>query len=412
MFDRGWAAAVAAGASLVEALLLAAQPAAAASAFASLRGSLALIGYPVDDKKLTIAFGTGFCVSSSPTKSYLVTNNHVVTDALGDAATNLFAILPKSPATRYKATIVRRSPDPDLAIVSIDAPCDATVKVSPKVPDAGDDIAIAGFPYTEVCELAGLCSPGLLVQNAHKGTLLPVLSRGTVNEAQEGSYAIIYDALADHGNSGGPLFDFQSGTVYGVVVDALPGYSDEGTPPQREFNRAIAIGVGLPFINTPPVSVALAPGTGGERGAGGPVDRYAWPELGPPECRTAWRSFDQEYGEWAQMHGKVHSLADFVAQPGNAGRAGELQPLAAQLAGRENAVLGLMRTQLTDLQNANATSLLKPANALADAASASTAADTALSASLGAAAKPSAGDASAERLRRAAQDMDSVSACL
>ncbi len=383
--------------------------AAAASAFEQVKGSLALIGYPVDDKRLTIAFGTGFCVSSSAGRSYFVTNNHVVTDALGNLAPGVFAILPKSPGTRYKGTVVRHSADPDLAIVAIDAPCDATVKLSAGVPDAGDDIAIAGFPYTEVCELAGLCSAGLVVPNAHPGRLLPVLSRGTVNEAQEGTYSILYDALADHGNSGGPLFDFQSGSVYGVVVDALPGYSDEGTPPQRSYNRAIAMGVGLSFIDKAPVTVALAPSTGGQRGIGGGSDRYTAPALGPADCRAAWREFDRTYGEWAQLHGKLRSLADYVAEPAHADRKGEIAPLAQQLAGRESVVEEKLRAGLAGFEKAKATGVLKRAGALADAVHASTAADTALAANLGTAAS---GDQTVARLRTAAQDMDAVSACL
>ncbi|MFY9781803.1 MAG: serine protease [Candidatus Baltobacteraceae bacterium] len=401
------------GAGLAAAMLLAIQPAAAAgSAFEQLKGSLALIGYPVDDKKLTMAFGTGFCVSSSPTKSYFVTNNHVVTDALGNVAPNIFAILPKSPETRYKATIVRRSPDPDLAVISIDAACDATVKVSPSVPEAGDDIAIAGFPYTEVCELAGLCSAGLIVPDAHKGRLVPILSRGTVNEAQEGTYAIIYDALADHGNSGGPLFDYHSGAVYGVVVDALPGYADEGAPPQREFNRAIAMDTGLKFINDAPVQVAMDQTSGGARGVGGAQDRYTAAALGSSECRIAWRGFDQAYGEWAQLHGKLQSLADFVAEPGHEDRRSELQPLAATLATNETAVLTRLRAKLSGLQEAKATNILARATALSDAVATSTSSDAALAASLGTAPKPAAGSASAVRLREAAQEMDAVSTCL
>jgi len=399
--------------TLVAFVLLAALPAGAAgSAFEQLKGSLALVGYPVDDKRLTIAFGTGFCVSSSASKSYFVTNNHVVTDALGNLAPNVFVILPKDPSTRHKATIVRHSADPDLAIVSIDAPCDVTVKVSADVPDAGDDIAIAGFPYTEVCELAGLCSPGLVVPNAHAGRLLPVLSRGTVNEAQEGTYSILYDALADHGNSGGPLFDFHDGTVYGVVVDALPGYSDEGTPPQNKYNRAIAMGIGLPFINAAPVSVALAPAVAGSRGIGGSTDRYLVEALGSADCRAAWRGFDRAYGEWAQLHGKLRSLNDFVAEPANAERKHDLQPVAAQLADGETKAVAQMNASLGQLQNAKAPNVLKRATALADAVKSSTASDASTAASLGAAGASAAGDAAAANLRAAAEAMDAVSSCL
>ena len=260
--------------ALFSALLLAAGSPLVAGASAyeqKVKASLALIGYPVDDKRLTIAFGTGFCVNSSAAKSYYVTNNHVVTDRTGNLAPNLFLIQAKAPGTRLKATVLRHSVDPDLAIVAVDAPCDGTVKLSRSVPEEGDEIAIAGFPYVEVCEEAGLCSPSLLAPDAHKGKLGPILSPGHVNEAQEGTYSIIYDAKADHGNSGGPLFDAQSGVVYGIVVDVLPGYADEGAPPSTTYNRAIAMGVGLPFINGAPVTVALDVAPGGQRGAQGRV---------------------------------------------------------------------------------------------------------------------------------------------
>ena len=397
--------------ALFSALLLAAGSPLVAGASAyeqKVKASLALIGYPVDDKRLTIAFGTGFCVNSSAAKSYYVTNNHVVTDRPGNLAPNLFLIQAKAPGTRLKATVLRHSVDPDLAIVAVDAPCDGTVKLSRSVPEEGDEIAIAGFPYVEVCEEAGLCSPSLLAPDAHKGKLGPILSPGHVNEAQEGTYSIIYDAKADHGNSGGPLFDAQSGVVYGIVVDVLPGYADEGAPPSTTYNRAIAMGVGLPFINGAPVTVALDAAPGGQRGGGGVTDRYASAALGSPACRTAWRSFDQAYGEWAQAHGRIVSLADFLAQPANAARKDELQPLEATLAAHESDVLGRLRTSFAAMQSSGATSIVKPAGALVDAVAASTAEDAAPGS--GSAAKADA--AAATRLKAAAQAMDSVSACL
>ena len=396
---------------LLCALAIAPAPA-ADNGFAHVRASLALIGYPVDDKKLLIAFGTGFCVSSSASKSFFVTNNHVVTDGLGNLAPNLFAILPKNPEMRYKATVVRHNPDPDLAVVSIDAPCEATVKVSPTVPDAGDDVAIAGFPYTEVCELAGLCSTDLLVKNGHKGKLIPVLSRGTVNEAQEGTYSIIYDALADHGNSGGPLFDFRTGSVYGVVVDALPGYTDEGAPPQREFNRAIAMGVGVPFINAAPVTVAMDAAAGGQRGfMSSAPNRYTAAALGPASCRVAWRDLDRGYGEWAQAHGKIASFAEFLAKPERDSSKPQLKALAGQLAQHESAVLATMRASLEGLEKSKATTIVRPASDLVAAVEAATADDAALAASLGSNAKAADENVNG-RLRRAAQAMDSVTACI
>jgi hypothetical protein len=400
--------------ALLAILLLGVVPAAApaASAYDQVAGSLALIGYPVSDEKLTIAFGTGFCVSTSAAKSYFVTANHVISDGLGNTAKNLFVILPKNPAQRYKATVVRHSAEPDLAIVSIDAPCDATVKVSQRVPDVFENVGIVGFPYVEVCEQAGLCNPKLLLSGGHKGQLIPVATPGSVNQASGTSF-IMYSGDTDHGNSGGPLFDLKNGVVYGVVVDILPGYSDEGAPPQANYNRAIPLsGPGFSFVNGAPVTVALDATGGSVRGfmnAG--ADRYKNAALGSASCRRAWRDLDEGYGEWAQLHGRIVSYAAFVRQPAHEGRKAQLQPLAVELSGHEATLSSKLRAALKALEASKATTIVGPASELVDAVDAGTADDASLAASLGAPAKP--GEAQlAKRLDKAAEDMDSVTACI
>jgi len=155
--------------------------------------------------------------------------------------------------------------------------------------------------------------------------------------------------------------------------------------------------------------VALVPAPGGQRGIGGSADRYAAPALGPADCRAAWRDFDRTYGEWAQLHGKLRSLAEYVAEPGQAGRASDLRPLAQQLAAQEATVSGKLRAELTGFANAKASGVLRHATGLAGAVDASTAADATLASSLG---SSPAADATVARLRAAAQDMDSVTTCL
>jgi hypothetical protein len=391
-------------------VLPAALPAnAASSGFAKIKPSLALIGYPVDDKRLTMAFGTGFCVTTTATKSYFVTANHVVTDALGNVAANLFVIFPKSPGIRRKASVVRHSVDPDLAIVSIDAPCDGTVQISRVKPEQTDAIAIAGFPYVEVCEEAGLCSEALLAPDAHKGVLGPVVSAGTVGDTL-GELAIQYNAETDHGNSGGPLYDPQTGVVYGVVVDELPGYSTEGAPSQLKYNRAVPTTAGLAFINSAPLTVALDGSVGGSRGGGSKTDRYSDTALGSAPCRAAWRAYDKAYADWAQAHGGVASLVEYFAASGHESRKAQLQPLAGQFAAREAAALGQLRSAADGLHASGATTIVKPAASLVDVATGITSADATSAGSLGSAtvADPKA----EERLAAAVDAMDSVITCL
>lgn len=393
--------------SLAAFLLVAQSAHGAESGYKQLEPSLALIGYPTKDTNLPIAFGTGFCVTSSPSKSFFVTNNHVVTDEQGKLAPNLFAIFPKDPKTRYKASIVRQDSDNDLAVVSIDLPCDATVKAAPTLPAAGTPIAIAGFPFTEVCGLAAMCGARNALPHASPDQLQPDLRTGEVNaKLKEGAYWILYDAKAENGDSGGPLFDRETGLVYGVVVAALT----EGVP-QSWANGAISMTVALPIINKAPVSVdtVRSPGTRGPA-SGGP-DRYAWPVLGSADCRVAWRGFDKAYGEWAQMHGQLQSVADFVKGPGHENRRGELQTLAERLVNREAAALDAMRTQLTGLRNAQATDVLKPATALTNAVSTVNSADAVLATSLPTPGKPMGNGTSTGDLQKAAGDMDSVVMC-
>jgi len=394
---------------LLACALPAASPAnAASSGFAKIKPSLALIGYPVDDKRLTMAFGTGFCVTTTASKSYFVTANHVVTDALGNIASNLFVIFPKSPGTRHKATVVRHSADPDLAIVSVDVPCDGTVQISRVKPEQTDAISIAGFPYVEVCEEAGLCSEALLAPDAHKGVLGPVVSSGTVGDTL-GELAIQYNAETDHGNSGGPLYDPQTGVVYGVVVDELPGYSTEGAPSQLKYNRAVPTTAGLTFITSAPLTVALDAAAGGARGGGSKTDRYADAALGSAPCRAAWRAYDKAYAEWAQAHGGVASLVDYFAVPGHESRKGQLQPLAAQFASREATALAQLRSAADGLHASGATTIVKPAVALVEVAAGITTGDAAAAAALGSA---SAADPKWEgRLEAAVDAMDSVITC-
>jgi hypothetical protein len=308
--------------------------------------SLALIGFPVrnSSSKLQIAFGTGFVVTSNDRTSTLITANHVIAPLANNVEPGLFVILPTAPGVRQPAAVVKHDQDLDIAVVSINVGGLTPVKVSKDVPEKGDHVAIAGFPFAEVCGLAGMCGDDFLAPHAHKGELHDELSAGDVSDAQAGQYSImINNVVADHGNSGGPLFDADTGIVYGIITDALRGYSDNLTPPQVYQNRAIAMNVGLAFISGPP-SVAVSIDGIATRGPGGaPVDTYSVGGRGTPACVAAWKTFDAAYGEWLQAHGLLESLAQYASRPEYRQRIAELQATAARVPGLQSAALARMQ---------------------------------------------------------------------
>jgi hypothetical protein len=384
------------------------QPGLAAShskGYTLIKGSLAMIGFPTHNNLMPIAFGTGFCVSSDDKKSYFVTNSHVVTDALGNVAPDLFVVLPTDPKTRRPATVVRRSVDLDIAIVKIDVGNLPVVKLSHGPPDAGDDIAIAGFPYVEVCEMGGFCGDNLLAPHANKGELGSILSTGRVNDSGANKYTIMYDALADHGNSGGPLFDPDSGEVYGIVVDALGGYSANQMPPQSHYNRAISIGVGASFINTAPVSVAYVDAGGG---GGAPGSRG----IGTPHCLAGSRqTFDNAYGEWLQAHGALQSVAEYLDVSAHRGRLAALQPQAQALRVQQAQALARMQPYVTALQKTHAKKTSALAKTLVETIGLAGAADARLSAALTSPAALSATRTLEPSLRQTTRRINTTSPC-
>lgn len=229
----------------------------AANAFAQIAHSLALIG-ALDAKGDVSSVGTAFCVYSANGVSFFVTNNHVVTDDYGRPERALIAILgrdmPGDPK-RYRATIVRRSEDPDLAIVQVQGVQVDPVHVSAAFPNVGDDVAIAGFPYTESVLWGGLFGgKHMHIDRTFPAELVPSEHKGTVSAIHGGGYYIQYDALTDSGNSGGPLFDPQTGEVFGVVQASLEGAPEyKGMPSTIHNNLAISVHEGWDLISAAPV---------------------------------------------------------------------------------------------------------------------------------------------------------------
>jgi V8-like Glu-specific endopeptidase len=153
------------------------------------------------------AFGSAFCIASTDSASYFITNRHVI-----NGASRVDVFLVARPGRLYSAKVIRTTVGSlnwstlDAAIFEVSTGNIPKLQLSSRNPSEGQAVAIAGFPATQIeffIDRLGLS---------------PSLHEGTVNALPASGFYIEYDAQADHGNSGGPLFDAKSGLVYGIVT--------------------------------------------------------------------------------------------------------------------------------------------------------------------------------------------------
>jgi S1-C subfamily serine protease len=137
--------------------------------------------------------GTAWVAWTSLGSSYLITANHVVSDAraVGDSQVTL-----KQKNASYSGTVIRTDETNDLALVKTQAHLGAPLWQRPQLdvaPVVGDQLVLVGSPYG----LEGTVTEG-------------VVSRVTYDSIQT-------DAAANPGNSGGPAVD-RDGQVVGVLL--------------------------------------------------------------------------------------------------------------------------------------------------------------------------------------------------
>ncbi len=187
-----------------------------ATTYARIEPSLALVAA---GRGKDLGFGSAFCISNLGDNSgLLLTNQHVVAHD-----PNPRVILMSSPNKVLAASVIRTS-SLDAAVLLIPSGCQP-LQLSSGAPAVGTKVALAGFPSIQLrAALAGLgLSPSF-----HEGTISAILASGSELE---------YDAQTDHGNSGSPLFDIGTGTVYGLVTS---GNTGETGALQNNFALSVA----------------------------------------------------------------------------------------------------------------------------------------------------------------------------
>jgi serine protease Do len=169
-----------------------------ASTYSQIKPSLALIAYRQGNDLVT---GSSFCIANADGLSYFLTNAHVV-----DGHSQVDVFLASNPARPYIGNVIRVNPSLDAAIVAIRNASVPPLTIGLDSLPEGQPVAIAGYPSAHISfALAGL-------------GLLPAVHEGIVTSYLGNGFFLEFDAQVEHGNSGGPVFDPDTGIVYALVT--------------------------------------------------------------------------------------------------------------------------------------------------------------------------------------------------
>lgn len=202
----------------------------AASAWAGLadtvpiiKPSIVIVGtYKATDNPRFQLRGTGFVIGEGKT---VVSNAHVLPEAMAMSDAPVLVVQVRGADGQWQMRRVERhlrDEAHDLALLRIEGPAAPALTVgdSGRVRE-GDDLAFMGFP------IGGVLGYSPVTHRATVSSITPAalpspsarqLQERAVRGLRNGTFAIFQlDATAYPGNSGGPLFDPNTGEVLGVV---------------------------------------------------------------------------------------------------------------------------------------------------------------------------------------------------
>jgi serine protease Do len=177
-----------------------------------------------EDGRTARGAGSGFFISAD---GYIVTNNHVVADAI-----EITVVL--ADERELKAKVVGRDPATDLAVIKVEGSDFPFVQFEEQAqPRVGDWVIAVGNPFG----LGGTATAGI-VSGTGRQNIDPESNAGYVDFLQ-------IDAAINTGNSGGPTFD-----IYGRVIGVNSAiYSQTG--------GSVGIGFAIPASVAKPITDRL-----------------------------------------------------------------------------------------------------------------------------------------------------------
>jgi len=196
------------------------------SVFERLRVSVLPVGtYRATDSPRFGFRGSGFVVGDG---SIVATNFHVLPpDADGPGAPLAVLVARSAGSGELRpAQVLARDRSHDLALLKIEG-----APLPPLALDPGDGaregqaVALIGFPLGGALGFAPVVHRGIVASRTQVALPAPnahALDARTITRLREGNVALLQlDAVAYPGNSGGPLFDADSGIVVGIVTMGL-----------------------------------------------------------------------------------------------------------------------------------------------------------------------------------------------
>lgn len=208
-------------------LLLLALPATTAAALPELivqvKPSIVAIGtYAKTRNPAFVLRGTGFVVGNG---KLVATNSHVLAQPLDAASgeTLMVLTLPGQDGTQQRtASTVASDPEHDLALLRIEGQSlPALALQAENTVREGQSVAFTGFPIGTALGLSPVTHRGVI--SAITPIAMPTPTANQLNEKvikrlRGGSFLVYQlDGTAYPGNSGGPLFDVDSGEVIAVI---------------------------------------------------------------------------------------------------------------------------------------------------------------------------------------------------
>lgn len=206
-------------------MLIMAMPARAELADTIMRIKPSLVVVGTYNKLKSPAFamrGTGFVVGDG---RLVATNAHVVPETtVGESGQDTLAILARQgDETRVIAVrLVARAVDRDLAVLRFDGPAlpALTLGASETVRE-GQAIAFSGFPIGGALGFSPVTHRGIIssiTPISLPGNNASQLRNQSIRSLRSGAFPIFQlDATAYPGNSGGPMYDVETGEVLGII---------------------------------------------------------------------------------------------------------------------------------------------------------------------------------------------------
>lgn len=175
--------------------------------------------------------GTGFVVGDG---RYVVTNNHVITAIPAEENIKFNQVIFVPEGKRHRLINVKQvfsDKDHDIAILELDKPL-LPVKLSQpnEVINDGTDIAITGFPIGAVLGLFPATHKGIvaaLTPNIISASNSKQLSEALLESLENPFMVYQLDITAFPGNSGSPVYEADTGRVFGVINKVFVQQSKE-----------------------------------------------------------------------------------------------------------------------------------------------------------------------------------------